>query len=80
MKHESHEVMNTNSFSEIHKLAFDIVDNHLQDTAADKEPLCLTITGQAGTGKSYLINGYAILCKINVLLMLRQVKPLITEV
>ena len=45
-----------NTFSEMQKLAYDIVNTHQQDGSNDKEPLCLIIIGVAGTGKSYLIN------------------------
>lgn len=55
--HESHEAININSFSEMQEIAFDIVNNHLYDAVANKEPLCMIIIGPAGTGKSYLING-----------------------
>ena len=38
------------------KTAYDIVNDHLQDNNNGKDLLCLIIIGQAGTGKSYLIN------------------------
>ena len=53
---EQYEVVDINSFSEMQKLAYDIVKTHFDDTSAEKEPLCLIINGVAGTGKSYLIN------------------------
>ena len=38
------------------RLAYNIVKSHFDDSASEKEPLCLIIIGVAGTGKSYLIN------------------------
>ena len=52
------------------KLAYDIVKSHFHDISSEKELLCLIINGVAGTGK--------IFCKVNVLLLLPQVKQLIT--
>lgn len=46
-----------NTFSEMQLLAYNIVKNHFENNAADKEPLFHIIIGVAGTGKSYLING-----------------------
>ena len=57
VSHPNHEVVNTNTFSEMQKLAYNIVNRHVQDTSEEKDPLCLIIIGVAGTGKSYLING-----------------------
>ena len=54
---EQFEYVDTNSFSEMQILAYSIVSSHMQQTTSDNEPLCLIITGVAGTGKSYLING-----------------------
>ncbi|CAB4019302.1 ATP-dependent DNA helicase pif1, partial [Paramuricea clavata] len=53
---EQYDVVDINSFSEMQKLAYDIVKSHFDDTSSEKEPLCLIINGVAGTGKSYLIN------------------------
>ena len=53
---EQYEVVDTNSFSEMQKLVYNIVKCHFDDQLCDKEPLCLVIIGVAGTGKSYLIN------------------------
>ncbi len=53
---EQYDIVEVNSFSEMQKLAYDIVNSHFHDTSSNKEPLCLTINGVAGTGKSYLIN------------------------
>ena len=53
---EQCEVVDINSFSEMQKLANDIVKSHFDDTSSDRESLCLIINGVAGTGKSYLIN------------------------
>ena len=53
---EQYEVVDINSFSEMQKLAHDIVKSHFDDTSSDREWLCLIINGVAGTGKSYLIN------------------------
>ena len=52
---ERYDVVDTNSFSEMQKLAYDIVKTHFENTSSEKEPLCL-INGVVGTGKSYLIN------------------------
>jgi hypothetical protein len=53
---EQYDVVDINSFSEMQKLAYDIVKSHFDDASSEKEPLCLIINGVAGTGKSYLIN------------------------
>ncbi|CAB3985549.1 ATP-dependent DNA helicase PIF1 [Paramuricea clavata] len=53
---EQYDVVDINSFSEMQKLAYNIVKSHFDDTLFEKEPLCLIINGVAGTGKSYLIN------------------------
>ena len=55
---EQYDVVDINSFSEMQKLAYDIVKSHFDDVSSEnsKEPLCLIINGVAGTGKSYLIN------------------------
>ncbi|CAB3981143.1 ATP-dependent DNA helicase PIF1 [Paramuricea clavata] len=53
---EQYDVVDINSFSEMQKLAYNIVKSHFDDTSSEKEPLCLIINGFAGTGKSYLIN------------------------
>ena len=53
---EQYDIVDVNSFSEVQKLAYDIVNSHFHDTSSNKEPLCLIINGVAGTGKSYLIN------------------------
>ena len=53
---EQYDVVDINSFSEMQKLAYNIVKSHFDDTSSEKEPLCLIINGVAGTGKSYLIN------------------------
>ena len=45
--------VDTNSFSEMQKLPFNMVTKHSENT---EEPLLLIINGEAGTGKSYLIN------------------------
>ena len=51
-----YEVVDINGFSEMQKLAYDIVTSHFDNTSSDRESLCLIINGVAGTGKSYLIN------------------------
>ena len=53
---EQYEVVDINSFSEIQKFAYDIVNSHFDDTSSERESLCLIMNGVAGTGKSYLIN------------------------
>ena len=47
--------IDTNSFSEKQKLAYDIIINHSNLPAESRSPL-LVMIGEAGTGKSYLIN------------------------
>ena len=55
---EQYDTVDVNSFSEMQKLAYDLVKSHSLGTSSEKNPLCLiTIKGVAGTGKSYLING-----------------------
>ncbi len=53
---EQYDIVDVNSFSEMQKLAYDMVKSHFHDTLSEKDPLCLIINGVAGTGKSYLIN------------------------
>ena len=48
--------IDTNSFSEKQKLAYDIIINHSNLPAESRSPLLVIIIGEAGTGKSYLIN------------------------
>ena len=52
-----------NTFSEMQKLAHDIVHSHLNNSCTDKnqDSLALIINGVAGTGKSYLINAIRVL-------------------
>ena len=52
---EQYDIVDVSSFSEMQKLAYDIVNCHFDDTSSNKEPLALIINGVAGTGKSYLI-------------------------
>jgi hypothetical protein len=51
------EQIDTNSFSEKQKLAYDIIVNHSKLPTESKSPLLIIIIGEAGTAKSYLING-----------------------
>ncbi|CAB4010673.1 ATP-dependent DNA helicase PIF1, partial [Paramuricea clavata] len=53
---QQYEVVDTNSFSEMQALAYNIVNTHFVNISPDKEPLFLIVIGVAGTGKSYLIN------------------------
>ena len=55
---EQHEVVDKNSFSEMQKLAYDIVKSHFYNCSPvrEKGSLCLLVIGVVGTGKSYLIN------------------------
>ena len=53
---EQYEIVDINSFSEMQKLAYDIVKSHFNDTSSEGESLCLITNGVAGTGKSSLIN------------------------
>ena len=76
---EQYDVVDINSFSEMQKLAYDIVKSHFQDTLSEKDPLCLIINGVADTGKSYLINAIRTFYKVNVQLLLLQVKQLTTS-
>ena len=48
------DLTDVNSFSEMQKLAYDIIAKHSKSTSK-KEALLLIINGVAGTGKSYLI-------------------------
>ena len=41
VSHPNHEVVDTNTFSEMQKHAYDIVNRHVQDTSEEKYPLCL---------------------------------------
>ena len=52
---EQYDVVDINSFSEMQKLAYDIVHSHFKSNADDQDPLCLIIIGVAGTGKSSLL-------------------------
>ncbi|XP_028405258.1 uncharacterized protein LOC114527764 [Dendronephthya gigantea] len=54
---EQYESVNTDTFSEMQNVAYNIVENHFNDPSCDKQSLCLIINGVAGTGKSCLING-----------------------
>ena len=60
---ETYDVVDVNSFSEMQKLAYSVVQSHFDDASVGKEPLCLIINGVAGTGKSYLINAIRNLLK-----------------
>ena len=60
---EACDVVDISSFSEMQKLAFDLVEYHFHDAKSQKEPLCLIINGVAGTGESYLINAIKNLLK-----------------
>lgn len=51
-----YQVVDIYSFSEMQKLAYDIVKQHFEHVSSDKDQLCLVIIGVAGTGKSCLIN------------------------
>ena len=53
---ENFAAVNIKTFNEMQRLAYDIVNAHQKDESSEKEPLCLIIIGEAGTGKSYLIN------------------------
>ena len=44
------------SLNEMQGLAYNIVKTHSQDLNLGKDPLALIVIGEAGTGKSYLIN------------------------
>ena len=52
---EQCDFIDIDSFSEMQRVAYDIVFTHFEDSSS-KDPLCLIIIGVAGTGKSYLIN------------------------
>ena len=53
--YQQYEVSDINSFSEMQRLAFNIVESHFTNSS-EQQPLNLIIIGVAGTGKSYLIN------------------------
>ena len=46
---EQYDVVDVNSFSEMRKLAYNIVKSHFGDISSEIEPLCLIINGVAGT-------------------------------
>ena len=62
---DQYDVADINSFSEMQKLAYDIVKSHFNDASSEREPLCLIINGVAGTGKIYLINAIRNLLQSN---------------
>ena len=74
---EQYKVVDINSFSEMQKLAYDIVKSHFDDTSTEAEPLCLIINGVARTGKSYLNAIRNLLQSKYVLLLPLPVKQLI---
>ena len=53
---QNYQNVDLNTFSEMQRLAYNVVRAHFEDPSPDKEPLALIINGVAGTGKSYLIN------------------------
>ncbi|XP_028394482.1 uncharacterized protein LOC114518676 [Dendronephthya gigantea] len=53
---QPYDIVDINSFSRMQELAYNIIKAHFQDQSPVKEPLFLIIIGEAGTGKSYLIN------------------------
>lgn len=56
VQNENREEVDINTFSEMQRLAYDIVNSNQLNNCNNNEPLCLIIIGVAGTGKSYLIN------------------------
>ena len=54
---ETCDVVDVNSFSEMPKLAYSIVQSHFHDPSFEKEiePLCVIINSVEGTAKSYLL-------------------------
>ena len=54
--YKEYEVSDINSFSEMQRLAFNIVESHFTNNSPEQQPLHLIIIGLAGTGKRYLIN------------------------
>ncbi len=52
----NNENINLGTFSEMQEIAYNIVSSHFYDMSSNKQPLALIIIGEAGTGKSYLIN------------------------
>ncbi len=52
----NNENINLGTFSEMQEVAYNIVSSHFYDMSSNKQPLALIIIGEAGTGKSYLIN------------------------
>ena len=54
--YENYENIDLGTFSEMQALAYNIVESHYNDLSPNKDPLALTIIGEGGTGKSYLIN------------------------
>ena len=50
---QSHPIIEVSLFSEMQKLAYEIVKNNFEDTCSliEKDPLCLIVTGGAGIRK-----------------------------
>ena len=61
--HDNQQNIDIASFSEMKKLAYDIVHSHLDTSSVNinQHLLALMINGVAGTGKSYLINAIRVL-------------------
>ena len=53
---QAYGVVDISSFSRMQQLAYNIIKTHFEDESPEKLSLCLIIIGEAGTGKSYLIN------------------------
>ena len=53
---EHQQNFDTSTFTPMQTKAYDIVNNHFLENVENREPLTLIINGEAGTGKSFLIN------------------------
>ena len=53
---QAYDIVDISSFSRMQQLAYNIIKTHFENESPEKGSLCLIIIGEAGTGKSYLIN------------------------
>ena len=78
---EQYDVADINSFNEMQKRAYDIAyKSHFNDTLSEKEPLCRIVNCKfyQELVKVTLLMLLETFCKVNVLLLLPQVKQPIT--
>ena len=53
---QAYDIVDISSVSRMQQLAYNIIKTHFENESPEKGSLCLIIIGEAGTGKSYLIN------------------------